>query len=145
MQLVSEVTKIEKANKSVIDSLVKEKEKLSVRPLKEKCVICLEFLDKFITFPVCDHKFHKDCLLKHLQTSCKCPLCRVEVADCDKDTIDPEVEIDLGESTSPSPPPAPRSRRRPPLSGSKRKSKRRRTKRKKMKRKKMKRKKTKRK
>lgn len=74
MDLQLEVITTRKADESVINEISDMKIKEA-----EKCPICLECFENYIEFPVCNHKFHKACLIDHLRTSCHCPICRQEV------------------------------------------------------------------
>lgn len=43
------------------------------------CPICLQTMSKFksnVTLELCSHRFHKDCMMKNIRSSFKCPLCR---------------------------------------------------------------------
>lgn len=42
------------------------------------CSLCLDLLDLPITTP-CQHSFCKECLLEHVRTSRRCPLCRASL------------------------------------------------------------------
>ena len=52
--------------------------------LDEKCPICLEEMkeENGMATTKCGHKFHLHCLLKSLDSSNSCPMCRSEVRTC---------------------------------------------------------------
>jgi hypothetical protein len=48
--------------------------------LDEDCSICLEAFSMYRVVELkCNHKFHKHCILKSLETKQECPLCRQEI------------------------------------------------------------------
>lgn len=52
---------------------------------EDDCSICYnKYTDKDIGILRCNHIYHKDCILKWLETATTCPLCRKHVVDCNK-------------------------------------------------------------
>ena len=52
-----------------------------------QCSICLDLLHKCATITQCEHSFCRDCLLKHLRNSLKCPLCKKKIKSITKNTV----------------------------------------------------------
>ena len=50
----------------------------------DECSICYDKYNQEVGKLKCDHIFHKKCILKWLETSNTCPLCRENVIDCDE-------------------------------------------------------------
>jgi hypothetical protein len=51
-------------------------------PENEECIICFaeyEMHDKLIKFPMCEHKYHAECLDVWLKKENSCPMCRRKV------------------------------------------------------------------
>lgn len=63
---------------------------------KERCSICLDFIDKNKKFCVteCSHKFHTDCLMKCINIKNTCPLCRKELKEFSGRKVLSEEKID---------------------------------------------------
>ena len=64
---------------------------------EDKCAICLlkyKGVDMIKEFP-CKHIFHKKCILKWLQKSNQCPMCKYDISkDVNKITLNKEDESD---------------------------------------------------
>jgi ubiquitin-protein ligase len=63
------------------------------------CNICYDTnnLDTVLTLS-CTHKFHKECLKQHVdQNHCLCPMCRKELEDADKRTLDDVPVVQMPE------------------------------------------------
>ena len=66
------------ATKSSIEALKEVKVNDLSATTAEECSICLEkfsFEKVVVTMP-CSHSYHKDCIVRWLETSHTCPLCR---------------------------------------------------------------------
>ena len=75
-----------------------------VKQRVDTCAICLDAMDNLQevgTMDVCDHKFHKDCLIKALQRKTSCPICRQkQVDDETSDDSDDGMTSDGSDSSS---------------------------------------------
>ncbi|XVE55303.1 hypothetical protein DITRI_Ditri03aG0148100 [Diplodiscus trichospermus] len=70
MEVDDEQLRFVPANKSAIEALE------NVSGLSDKCVICLENIDKEAKCMPCKHVYHGDCIAKWLEKSHLCPSCR---------------------------------------------------------------------
>lgn len=68
------------AAKASIETLQKV-EMTDVRNFMTKCMVCLEelWMKSEISRMPCSHLYHRDCIVKWLETSHMCPLCRFEM------------------------------------------------------------------
>lgn len=73
----------------------------------DSCAICLELMnipEQIGKMEACDHKFHKDCLIRSLQRNTSCPLCRrtqspgSETSDSDMADSDDDMSSSGSES-----------------------------------------------
>lgn len=65
------------ASKSSIRAL----KKVEIQDCSTQCVVCLEDfrLGATATSMPCSHYYHRDCIVKWLKQSNRCPLCRFEM------------------------------------------------------------------